>query len=57
MHRAGPHLDIERLLQEAAARRPEFRQFEDQLLQRDQSSVPQGHGNGKWKMENGKEIG
>ena len=37
MHRAGAHLDVERLLQEAAARGPELRQLEDELLQRDHS--------------------
>ena len=35
MHRPGAHLDVERLLQEAAARRPELGQLEDQLLERD----------------------
>ena len=37
MHRPGAHLDVERLLQETAARGPELRQLEDQLLQRDHS--------------------
>ena len=38
MHRAGAHLDIERLLQEAAAGGPELGELEDELLQRDHSS-------------------
>jgi hypothetical protein len=33
MHRAGAHLEIERLLQDAAVGAPEFRQLEDQLLE------------------------
>ena len=32
MHRAGADLDVERLLQRAPARRPEFRQLENEIL-------------------------
>src|SRR5438067_13403630 len=32
VHRAGADLDVERLLQRAAARYPEFRQLQDQIL-------------------------
>src|SRR3990170_860447 len=32
MHRAGAHLDVERLLQRAPARGPELRQLQDQAL-------------------------
>src|SRR4030095_11187731 len=38
MHRARAHLDVERLLQETAARDPEFGQFEDELLQCDHAN-------------------
>ncbi len=34
MHRAGAHLDVERLLNEAALRRPVVGQFENEILQR-----------------------
>src|SRR3990170_4115502 len=37
MHRPGAHLDVERLLKEAAPGSPEFRQLEDELLQCDHS--------------------
>ncbi len=37
MHRSGAHLDVERLVQETAARGPELRELEDELLQRDHS--------------------
>ena len=38
MHRPGAHLDVEWLVQQAAARGPELRELEDELLQRDHST-------------------
>ena len=37
VHRAGSHLDVERLLEQAPARGPELRELEDELLQCDHS--------------------
>jgi hypothetical protein len=34
VHRPGAHFDVERLLQQTATSRPEFRELEDKLLKR-----------------------
>src|SRR6185437_9596772 len=39
VHGAGPHLDVERLLDETALRRPIFGKFEDEILQRHSSGL------------------
>ena len=39
VHRAGADLEVERLLQRAAARRPELRQLEDETLKRHRDAI------------------